>query len=138
MRKRYIYESLGQHTSHCATTSGRMAVQNNPQSCAVNAVRKKRKKRGGGETVLALHELDECVSGTPRSDDSADIVQAIDSFLTVLPAMDRFIFVRRYWFMDSTAEISEQCGIKTSAVTTKLHRMRIKLKKHLEKEGIEI
>ena len=101
--------------------------------CAKNA-----KKRGGGETVLALHELDECVSGTPRSDDSADIVQAIDSFLTVLPAMDRFIFVRRYWFMDSTAEISEQCGIKTSAVTTKLHRMRIKLKKHLEKEGIEI
>jgi len=46
------------------------------------------------------------------------------------------VFVRRYWYFDTIAEIAESCGFTESRVKTMLYRMRKDLKKHLEKEGI--
>ena len=96
-------------------------------------------KRGGGEIVLALEELGECVSDG-RSLESAverkQLASACGRFLEGLPETERRVFLCRYWYMDSVAEIGEKFGFTASKVTAMLHRTRGKLRKALEKEGL--
>lgn len=95
-------------------------------------------KRGGGEIVLALDELDNCVDGTQdieASSDARELSACLNRFLDSLPKAERDIFLRRYWFFDPIAAIAESHGFTQSKVTSMLHRMRGKLRKQLEKEG---
>lgn len=96
-------------------------------------------KRGGGEIVLALEELEECVAGgvtVEQAYDRKETAGAVNRFLSTLPDTDRDIFLRRYWCMDSIADIAENFGFSQSKVTSQLHRTRQKLRKQLEKEGL--
>lgn len=95
-------------------------------------------KRGGGELTLVLDELTECVSGNddPEAElDAKELSAAIHRFLERVSDRDRRIFVRRYFFLDSTAEIAHRHGIKESNVLMILTRIRRKLKEYLIKEG---
>ena len=95
-------------------------------------------KRGGGEIVLALEELDNCVDGTQdieASSDARELSACLNRFLDSLPKAERDIFLRRYWFFDPIAAIAESYGFTQSKVASMLHRMRGKLRKQLEKEG---
>ena len=44
-------------------------------------------------------------------------------------------YLRRYWFLDSIADIAQSFQFSQSKVATTLHRTRLKLRKKLEKEG---
>ena len=96
-------------------------------------------KRGGGETLLALDELGECVRG---SVDPVQIVelkeleQAIDRFVNALPETDQTIFISRYWFLATVAEIAKKSGCTQSKVKTTLFRLRKKLRVYLQEEGL--
>ena len=48
------------------------------------------------------------------------------------------MFVRRYWFLDSVADIAKRYGISESKVKTTLFRCRNRLREHLNKEGYTI
>jgi RNA polymerase sigma-70 factor (ECF subfamily) len=48
------------------------------------------------------------------------------------------IFMRKYWYMDSVADIARAMGMTESAVKVTLHRTREKFRKHLDKEGITV
>ena len=61
--------------------------------------------------------------------------EIMNRFLAELDSEKRKIFVRRYWYMDSVAEISEKFSISESKVKTVLFRIRKKLREFLEKEG---
>ena len=95
-------------------------------------------KRGGGQITLTLEELDNCVDGKQDIEsayESHELVRAFNRFLDTLPETERDVFLRRYWFFDSIADIAESFGFTQSKVTSMLHRMRGKLRKQLEKEG---
>lgn len=95
-------------------------------------------KRGGGEIVLALEELDECIANaqTPESDYiQKEAIVVFNRFLDALPETERRIFLRRYWCLDPIADIAANFRFSQSKVTSMLHRTRIKLRKWLEKEG---
>nr|WP_325298010.1 sigma-70 family RNA polymerase sigma factor [uncultured Dysosmobacter sp.] len=71
-------------------------------------------KRGGGEIVLVLDELADCVSDTDDVEqimDREELKKAIDSFVRGLPTEKRNIFVRRYWYADPVSEIAKDYGI---------------------------
>lgn len=96
-------------------------------------------KRGGGETALALDELGECVAGDPDVEVQyarKETIRAFRAFLCTLPETERRLFLRRYWHLDSTAEICQRFGFSESKVKSMLHRTRKKLHKALEKEGL--
>ena len=96
-------------------------------------------KRGGGEILLVLEELDDCVDGKQNVEDTyeaRELVRTFNRFLDMLPKTERDIFLRRYWFFDSVADIAESFGFTQSKVTSMLHRIRGKLRKQLEKEGV--
>ena len=99
------------------------------------------RKRGSGETGAVLDELAECVAD-PRAEawsaDSVVLRDTINAFLKDLPAENRRIFIRRYWYMDPVSQIAldERCG--ESRIKMILLRARKELAKRLTKEGIEI
>lgn len=94
-------------------------------------------KRGGGEIVLALDELADCVPSShnvEREIEAAELAKVIDNFVMSLPPMDRRVFICRYWYLDPIITISQQFGFTQSKVKMMLHRMRNKLLLYLEKE----
>lgn len=96
-------------------------------------------KRGGTETDLSLDELEDCVSGGHVPDEQVNyrmLVSALNDFLADLPETQRRIFVCRYWYCDSIAEIAHRFSRSESNVKTILLRIRKKLKYRLKKEEI--
>ena len=96
-------------------------------------------KRGGGEITLALEELDECVADSQNVESSyahKETVRSFRRFLDTLPETERNVFLRRYWCLDTIADIGGSFGFSESKVKSMLHRTRQKLRKQLEKEGL--
>ena len=95
-------------------------------------------KRYGG-LEASLEELSECVTaGSLTIADEVALSEAINGFLASLPTRTRMIFMRKYWYMDSIADIAKALGMGESAVKVTLHRTREKFRKHLAKEGITV
>ena len=59
-------------------------------------------------------------------------------FLCSIPARDSDIFLRRYFFVESTDAIARRFGISRANVLTVLSRTRKKLRTHLESEGFSV
>lgn len=96
-------------------------------------------KRGGGEMLLALSELEECISDKSMIDDCIDgnaVTNILNEFLSQIPKTERIVFVKRYWYLYSIKDIAKQYGMSESKVKSMLFRTRSKLKEKLEKEGI--
>ena len=83
-------------------------------------------------------EMEECIPAPDdvecRMDDIA-FGEVINGFLSTLDEEIRNIFIRRYWYLDTVAEISKRFGLSQSKVKTTLFRCRNRLREHLEKEG---
>lgn len=89
---------------------------------------------------VCLDELAGCLPGSTMDEalDSCVIRDTINAFLRELPKKDRFIFLRRYYYLDSCRQIAKYTGMTESAVSTRLGRLRGELKKMLNKEGIYV
>lgn len=95
-------------------------------------------KRGGGELPLALEELGECVSGRPSVEEEAigrEALETVQKFLDDLPPTERRVFLCRYWYLDSIAELAARFGFTEGKVKSMLRRTREKLRIVLEQEG---
>ena len=95
-------------------------------------------KRGGGEIVLALDELADCVpSGhsVEREVEAAALERMINDFVMSLPLMERRVFICRYWYLDPISAIAAQFGFSQSKVKMILHRQRHRLRSILEREA---
>lgn len=96
-------------------------------------------KRGGGRTEVLLSELEGCLPdpSTPEQvTEDREIAHSISAWLRAQPPQVRVIFLRRYWYGDSLANIAAALGMTESAVKSALFRGRAGLKTHLEKEGV--
>ena len=96
-------------------------------------------KRGKGQVELALGELEGCIPAATDLDQIADeivLANAINQFLRAQARTARNIFVGRYWHLYSITELARAYGMRESKVASLLFRMRNKLKRFLEKEGI--
>lgn len=93
------------------------------------------------DAVVALEELGECVQGDAGVEDEAEahrVQRAISSFLWQQREDKRVIFIRRYWYFDSIARLSDRTGYSQSKIKNILYHMRLKLRAQLESEGIEL
>ncbi len=98
-------------------------------------------KRGGGQADIVLDELQDCVPSKESVEEEIEVKELagiIDKFLRGLPKEERNIFLCRYWYMDSIADICKQFGYGESKVKMKLLRTRKKLMEKLEKEGVRL
>jgi len=98
-----------------------------------------RYKRGGGEIVLALEELEECAAEGQSVENVMErkaFALTFNRFLEALPETERRVFLCRYWYLDPVSDIAGYFGFSDSKVASMLHRTRKKLRAVLEKEGL--
>ena len=100
----------------------------------------KRQKRSAVYVELS-EELENCIPSPDDTEcklDDMAIKKAINGFLGSLSSDNRRIFMRRYFYADSVADIAKGIGMSETAVKTALYRCRQKLLSYLQKEGIEL
>lgn len=96
-------------------------------------------KRGGTSVELIYDELENLISSEEGSvNDQLALKDSLNSFLAGLKKEHRVMFVQRYWYFSTIEEIAKNNGLKENNVKVILSRIRERLKKHLEKEGILI
>ena len=108
---------------------------------AVDRVRyKTAERRGGQEFEGSMEELADCLADPQGASDLDVLVirDCLNVFLSRLAEDDRSIFLLRYFRFLSNGEIAEACGLRESAVVMRLVRIRKKLRRALEAEGIFI
>ena len=96
-------------------------------------------KRGGDAAELLLGELDDCIPTPDQVEkhlEDQEIARLISVFLRALPSENRIIFLRRYWYGDSVAQIAAKLHCGEGKVKSSLFRTRKALRSYLEKEGV--
>ena len=90
---------------------------------------------------LCLDEIEDFLSSPETVEDivsEAELTGYINEFLDTLDKTNRYIFVRRFWYLDSYDDISRAVGIKNGAARIRLTRVKAELKKYLESKGVVI
>ena len=90
---------------------------------------------------VALEELGDCLSAPGRPEErleARETAALISRFLREQPALNRVLFLRRYWYLDSISALAERFSLSESAVKSNLHRTRLRLKEVLLKEGVAV
>lgn len=80
---------------------------------------------------VALDELGECIQTKDTVENELavkELADAINHFLSTLSRENRMMFVRRYWFADSIADIAGMFGTSSKIVSLRLLRVRKGLK----------
>ena len=98
-------------------------------------------KRGGPQVELALEELEDCLPAPGRPEEhleERETAALISRFLREQPALDRNLFLRRYWYLDSIAALADRFQISQGQVKSRLHRTRLRLKEALLREGVTV
>ena len=107
---------------------------------AINLIKSKNRiKRGGGEAVLALDELEECIPSGKNPEqalEEKELEKAIGRFVSQLPQPEKIIFVLRYWRVASIDEIAEKLQFSKGKIKSSLFRTRRKLRDYLQEEGL--
>ena len=83
-------------------------------------------------------ELQGCIPGhddVERRIEAIALGQTISVFLRTQPKQMRNVFIRRYWYMDSIADIAHRFGFTQSKTKSMLLRTRNSLRDYLGKEG---
>ncbi len=100
---------------------------------------KNRKKRGGGQALLALEELEDCLPGREdpqRQVELEELKEAVGRFVAGLKETEQTVFTARYWYLKSVEEIAGRTGFSQSRVKSMLFRLRKRLGRFLEEEGL--
>ena len=95
-------------------------------------------KRHGVVSELST-EMEQCIPDRfgEAEMENRTLVMTLNRFLDKLPKEKRLIFMRRYWYGESVAEIAGQFEISESKVKSSLFRTRNLLKCYLQREGFE-
>ena len=120
--KEYLYAFLASITRHIS----------------LNCCRERSRLKRSAHLCQLSAELEQCLAAPDdcecRLSDMA-FADALNGFLASLSAEKRGFFLRRYWYLDSVADIARRFGCTECRVKTTLFRLRSRLREHLEKEG---
>lgn len=107
---------------------------------SINRLEKRNAQKRGGEYTAALDELAECLPDGECASipDEAALSDSLDRFIRTLDREDRFLFVRRYWFMTPVSALAREASLTESCVKSRLMRLRERLRAHLTKEGYTV
>ena len=94
----------------------------------------------GAPVVELSRELESCIPDRSMEEELElrALGEMLDRFLGSLSKENRVLFLRRYWFADSVADIARRFGFTESKVKVRLYRTRNELRTFLAKEGISL
>ena len=86
--------------------------------------------------TLAFEELALYLPSREQETDGLEFRTFLNQFLRGLPKTSRMMFVRRYWYGESIAQIADAFECSEEKVKSTLFRTRNKLRQSMIKEGI--
>lgn len=105
---------------------------------ALDTCKSRSRAKRDARIVELTQEMNECLASSEDVEaqmDARALGAAISAFLYRLPQQQRDIFLRRYWYFESVAQIAKRFAITQSKVKITLFRLRNQLREYLEKEG---
>ena len=120
--RRYLYPFLARITRHIS----------------LNYCRNRNRLKRSAFIFELSSEMEQCIPAPDEFECKIDEIalgKAINDFLSTLDEEKRNIFIRRYWYLDSVANISKRFSISQSKTKTTLFRCRNGLREYLKKEG---
>lgn len=109
------------------------------RNLAVSRLRRDGAQKRGGGLDLVLDEMEDFLPSAfsvEEEVEAKELVEAVNRFLAALDYDDRYLFVRRYWFADGVKDIAAAMRREENAVSLRLFRLRKRLRKSLQKEGL--
>ena len=109
------------------------------RNLAVSRLRRDGAQKRGSGLDLVLDEMEDFLPSGPDPEaelEARELVEAVNRFLATLDYDDRYLFVRRYWFADAVKDIAAAMHREESGVSLRLFRLRKRLRKSLQKEGL--
>lgn len=109
------------------------------RNLAISRFRRNTAKRRDAGLGVLLSELEDCVPAGETTEEAFDrklLGEHISRWLESLPADDRALFLRRYWYGQRLQDLAEETGISYSKLTQRMYRLRLSLKTALETEGV--
>lgn len=88
---------------------------------------------------VVLEELENCLASSTTVEteiEANELPNIIDGFLETLSQENRVIFMRRYWFSDTYAQVSERVGLTEKNVSVRLTRIRKQMREYLTERGV--
>ena len=88
---------------------------------------------------VALEELEGTIpalSTVETEYDAKELTGYLNLFLEGLSREDRYLFLRRYWYGDGISEIAQNLHMTPHSASVRLFRLRQRLQKYLQKEGL--
>ena len=129
------WNSIPPHIPECLQTFlGRLT-----RNISLKRVRsEKAMKRGAAEVRVIFEEVADWLQSNQDVEQQVseqELADAINRFLDSIPDIERNVFVRRYWYLQSITEIADYHGFSESKVKSMLFRIRKKLYAKLKEEN---
>ena len=109
------------------------------RNISLNVYWKNKAAKRNSDYTVAMEEIEGCLADRTTVEnemEASELTGILENFLDTLTAENRFIFMRRYWFVDSCGEIAGQTGFSEKNVSVRLTRIRKKLKQYLTDKGV--
>ncbi len=103
---------------------------------AFNMLDQKTAQKRNAVVVELTAEMEQCIPDDAAQETQTELSEILNEFLKSLSKEKRIIFVRRYWYGDSIAEIAQALHCREGKVKTSLCRSRKKLEKYLKERGV--
>ncbi|MBO4453309.1 MAG: sigma-70 family RNA polymerase sigma factor [Clostridia bacterium] len=106
------------------------------RNAALDRSRRSAAQKRRPEALESIEELGDLADAfdVERIADANELSRLITAYLRTLGAAERRVFIRRYWYYESIAEISERYGFTQGKVKMMLKRTRDSLADFLKKE----
>ena len=105
---------------------------------AMDILDKRTAQQRSAQVIELSKEMEECIPDRSSVGHDEELAEQINAFLGKLDEEKRTLFLRRYWFGESAAEIAKRYGYSETKVRSILFRTRKKLKHYLgRKDGDE-
>lgn len=107
--------------------------------CSITRYRANTAMKRNSHYDVCMEELESSLAAPGRAEDpceAKELAAAIEGFLDTLTKENRVIFMRRYWYADSLADIAALLGLTENGVSIRLTRTRRQLKTYLAEQGV--
>ena len=111
------------------------------RNISISMLRKKNAEKRRSDMEVLFSELEDCIPSKNDVETAVDhivLTQTINRWLETEKKENRKLFVCRYWYGCGFEELAARYGMTVNKITLRLHRMRGRLKKYLEREGVSV
>ncbi len=108
------------------------------RNIAISRLRQNLAKKRSRELEISLSELEDVLPACPPDLSPQELGELLNEFLAGLGRDARTVFLRKYWFFDSVADISARTGFSEAKIKTSLHRTRERLREFLTDKGVAV